>query len=264
MNLFKSTLAAGVLACIAAVPAKSHFQLIYTPEVNLEKPAEIPLLLVFSHPFANGHVMDMAKPEQFFVVNKEKKIDLLGKLVPVTFTGAENSAAAFETRFAVKGLGDYVFGLVPAPYLEKSEDKFIQQITKAFVNRGGAPSDWDKPMGLPTEIVPLNKPTAIVAGSTFSGRLLSKGKPVADAEIEIEYIAAEPDVAARTAGKSTVTPPPGGTLVAKTDANGIFTFGIAKAGFWGFAALGVGPAKKFQGKDLSQDAVIWIRANDLK
>ena len=264
MKLLKSTLAAGVFACIAAAPAESHFQLIYTPDVNLEKSAEIPLLLVFWHPFENGHVMDMGKPEQFFVVNKDKKTDLLGKLAPATFKGAENTAAAFETKFAAKGLGDYVFGLVPAPYLEKSEDKYIQQVTKAFVNHGGAPTDWDKPLGLPTEIVPLNKPTAIVVGSTFSGRVLSKGKPVADAEIEIEYIAAEPDLATRAAGKPTVTPPPGGTLVAKTDANGVFTFGIPKAGFWGFAALGVGPAKKFDGKPLSQDAVIWIRANDLK
>ncbi|KIZ47270.1 MULTISPECIES: DUF4198 domain-containing protein [Rhodopseudomonas] len=262
MKLFNSVLAAAVLAWVA--PAEAHFQLIYTPKVNLEKRTEIPLLLVFWHPFANGHAMDMGRPEQFFVINKHKKTDLLGTLAPVTFKGAENSAAAFETKFTPKGLGDYVFGLVPAPYLETSEDKYIQQITKSFVNLGGAPTDWDKPLGLPTEIVPLNKPTAIVAGSTFSGRVLSEGEPVADAEVEIEYIAAEPDLATRSAGKPSVTPPPGGTLIAKTDANGIFTFGIPKAGFWGFAALGVGPAKKFEGKDLSQDAVIWVRANDLK
>ncbi|MCG8332935.1 MAG: DUF4198 domain-containing protein, partial [Proteobacteria bacterium] len=35
-------------------------------------------------------------------------------------------------------------------------------------------------------------------------------------------------------------------------------------GDWGFAALGVGPDKTYKGKELSQDAVIWIRASDLK
>ena len=153
---------------------------------------------------------------------------------------------------------------MPAPYLEKSEDKYIQQITKSFVNVGGTPSGWDKPLGLATEIVPLNKPTSIMAGSTFTGRLLSEGKPVAGAEIEVEYMAAEPDMAARKAGKPKASPPPGGAVVAVTDANGMFTFGIPKPGFWGFAALGSGPAKQHDGKVLSQDAVLWVRANELK
>ena len=39
--------------------------------------------------------------------------------------------------------------------------------------------------------------------------------------------------------------------------------GIPKAGFWGFAALGSGPKKEYKGKELSQDAVIWIRADKL-
>jgi cobalt/nickel transport protein len=264
VNRFQSFLSTAALACLTALPAQAHFQMIYTPNVNLEKAGEIPLLLLFAHPFENGPVMDMAKPEQFFVVNKGKTTDLLGTLAPVTFKGAENSAAAFETKYAVKGLGDYVFALVPAPYWEATENHFIHQIAKAYVNQGGAPTDWNKPLGLPTEIVPLNKPTAIVAGSTFSGRVLSKGKPVADAEIEIEYVAAEPDLATHAAGTPTVKPPPGGTLVAHTDANGVFTFGIPKAGFWGFAAIGTGPVKELKGKEVEQDAVIWIRANDLK
>ncbi len=264
MTLLKSALAAGALACMAAAPAEAHFQLIYTPEVNLEKPADIPLLLVFWHPFENGHAMDMAKPEQFFLTYKGKKTDLLGTLKPVTFKGAENSAAAFETKVPVKSLGDYIFSLVPVPYFDKTEDHYIQQITKAYVNQGAAPTGWAEPVGLSTEIVPLNKPTAIVAGSTFSGQVLSEGKPVAGAEIEIEYISAEPDIATHAAGKPAVTPPPGGTLVVHADANGVFTFGIPKAGFWGFAAISSGPDKKFQNKELEQDAVIWVRANELK
>ena len=53
-------------------------------------------------------------------------------------------------------------------------------------------------------------------------------------------------------------------MVAVSDANGYFTFGIPKAGYWGFAALGTGPATEHDGKELSQDAVIWIRAWDLE
>ena len=54
------------------------------------------------------------------------------------------------------------------------------------------------------------------------------------------------------------------TMTIYADANGTFTFGIPKAGQWGFAALGVGEKTEFKGKELSQDAVIWVQAHDFK
>ena len=261
MRLFS---AIAVAAFLAAGSAQAHFQLLYTPEVNLEAPAEIGMKLIFWHPMENGHAMDMGTPEQFFYAFKDTKVDLLGGLKPVTFHAAHNDAKAFETKVSIKRNGDYVFALVPAPYYEKSEDIYIQQIAKTYLNKGGIPTGWEAPLGLKTEILPLNKPNNIIAGSTFSGVLLSEGKPVPGAEIEIEYIAAEPDMAKNAPGAVSASPLPGGAVVAITDERGVFTFGIPKAGFWGFAALGAGPDKTFQGKELSQDAVIWIRAYDFK
>ncbi|MCF1504697.1 DUF4198 domain-containing protein [Afifella sp. H1R] len=260
----KATLfALAASAAFLASPALAHFQLVYTPEVNLEKPGDLPLKMIFWHPMENGHAMDMGDPEEFFVVFKGERQDLAPTLEPITFHGAGNEAKAFEATVPVKRNGDYIFALVPAPYYEQSEDIYIQQLTKSFVNKGGIPTGWNEPIGLATEIVPLNKPTNIVAGSTFSGVLLSEGKPVPGAEIEIEYMAAEPDIDADRPGEPTASPMPGGALVAVTDADGEFTFGVPKAGFWGFAALGSGPVTEHEGKELSQDAVIWVRAYDL-
>ena len=174
MRGLKILAAAAALACLSAPPARAHFQMIYTPQANLEKPGDIAILLLFAHPFENGPVMDMGQPRQFFVVAKGKKTDLLDKLKPVTFKGAENSAAAFETTFPIRALGDYIFVLDPAPFWEPTEHHFIHQIAKAYVNMGEAPTVWAAPVGLPTEIVPLNKPTAIIAGSTFSGQVLTR------------------------------------------------------------------------------------------
>ena len=256
--------AAAVATVMAAAPAQAHFQLLYTPEVNIDKPADVPFKLVFWHPLENGHAMDMGQPEEFFYLHKGKKVDLTEALKPITFHGAHNESKAFEAAVSIKRNGDYIFALVPAPYYEAGEDIYIQQITKTYLNKGGVPTGWNEPQGLATEIVPLNKPTNVLAGSTFSGVLLSEGKPVEGAEIEIEYMAAEPDMAADKPGNVTASPVPGGAIVAVTDARGVFTFGIPKSGFWGFAALGSGPAKEFKGKELSQDAVIWIRAYDFK
>jgi len=263
LMLRKALIAAAPLV-LAAAPAMAHFQLAYTPEVNLDQPGAVPMKFYFWHPMENGHAMDMGTPSELAVYFKGEKIDLTDALSPVTFHAAHNEAQGYEAEIPVRRNGDYIVALTPAPYYEGSEDIYIQQITKSFLNKGGAPTGWNEPVGLPTEFVPFNKPTNVIAGSTFSAVLLSEGEPVPGAEIEIEYMAAEPDMEADASTEPTVEAMPGGALVAITDANGVFTFGIPKAGFWGFAALGSGPVTEYEGKELSQDAVIWIRAYDLQ
>ena len=252
----------GVSLC--GTSAQAHFQLVYTPNVNVTKPSDLPLKLIFWHPFENGSVMDMGEPEAFYFVHKGKKVDLLKTLKPIKFTGSENTASAYDATLPVKRNGDYIVILTPSPYYEESEDIYIQQITKSFVNKAGIPTGWQEPVGLAVEIVPMNRPANIMAGSTFSGRVLADGKPVPGAAVEIEYMAAEPDMVANRPQVSKASPMPGGTIVAIADDGGYFTIGIPKAGFWGLVALGAGPQKEYKGKPLSQDAVLWVKAYDVK
>jgi cobalt/nickel transport protein len=230
----------------------------------IERPGDVPVKLIFWHPMDNGHVMDMEPPQEFYMIHNGEKTDLIDTLHPVQFTGGENDGAAFKGSVPVKRSGDYVLVTVPTPYYEESEDIYIQQITKAFLNRNELPTDWMNPVGLPVEILPLNKPYNILAGSSFTGQVVAQGQPVAGAEIEIEYMAARPDMESAASTTPIVGPMPGGTIVAMSDANGYFTFGVPKAGYWGFAALGAGPVTEHEGKKLSQDAVIWIRAWDME
>ncbi|MCI5078632.1 DUF4198 domain-containing protein [Oricola sp.] len=264
MQLPKKMAASLAAVCLTASAAQAHFQLVYAETPQIEAAGDVPLKLIFWHPFENGHVMDMGTPLEFFAVHRGEKIDLMDTLKEATFTGAQNAAAAYDASVPVKRSGDYVLVLNPAPYYEESEDLYIQQVTKAYLNRNELPTDWMEPQGLETEILPLNRPTNIITGSTFTGRVLSNGEPVAGAEIEIEYMAAEPDMAANTPKEPVASPMPGGTVVAMSDDDGYFTFGIPKAGYWGFAALGTGPRTEYEGKELSQDAVIWIRAYDIE
>jgi cobalt/nickel transport protein len=255
-----------IIALALHVPAFAHFQMIYTPESALEKAEPIYLKLVFTHPFEAGHTMDMGAPEKFFMVRKGKKTDLLESLKPMTWKSLTNSGKAYETAYKLKGMGDNVFCLVPAPYLEKEEDCYIQQIAKMIVNTGGFPTDWDSEIGLAAEIVPLDKPYALWTGNVFRGIVKGGGKVVPFAEVEVEYMNHPPlmdknafsDEAAVKAPQDAFV-----TMTIKADANGEFVFGIPKAGWWGFCALGVGPDKDHNGKELSQDAVIWVQARDM-
>ncbi len=260
----RTLMLAGLASLGLSGAALAHFQLIYTPDTMIGAPGDVPLKLIFWHPFENGPVMDMARPLEFYAVNRGQRTDLTGTLKPARFRGAANEAASFDASVPVRRSGDYVLVVVPAPYLEASEDLYIQQITKAYLNRGTIPTDWAEPQGLPTEILPLVKPTNVLAGSTFTGRVLREGKPVSGIEIEVEYMAVEPDMATGTATAAGASPGPGGTVAVISDEVGYFTFGIPKAGYWGFAALGSGPQTEFEGKNLSQDAVIWIRAWDIE
>ncbi len=255
----------------SAVVASAHFQMIYTPEMAMDKGGNIPLKLVFTHPFEAGHTMDMGKPEQFFVVrtrgeNEPKQKDLLGMLKPITWSSLTNSGKAYETTYQARG-GDHAFCLVPEPYFEPEEGAYIKQNTKIIVNVGGEPGAWNEPVGLPTEIVPLAKPYDRWTGNVFQGQVLFNGKPVPNAEIEIEYMNHLPMLNSNSFAKEAAVQAPQASYVLQTifaDDNGIFTFGIPRAGWWGFAALGLDPDYTYKGKECSRDAVIWIQARDMK
>ncbi len=267
----------GLLAAmVMAAPAEAHFMMAYTPQKTLmEKAENLDLRIVFTHPAEAGHMMDMGGMNEFYAVYKKgeeapAKIDMKGYLKQITWKNPGSSAPAFSAmipRKEIRGMGDYVFVMVPGYYMEKEEDVYMQQITKLIVNVGGVPTIWNEPVGLPCEIVPMIKPYATWVGNTFQGQVLSGGKPVPGAEVEVEFLGHAPDLKSNSLAKKSSVNYPNGALVTQTiiaDANGVITFGLPKAGWWGFAALGVGPDTKYEGKDLSQDAVIWVQAFDIK
>ncbi|MFW5735174.1 MAG: DUF4198 domain-containing protein [Oceanidesulfovibrio sp.] len=264
------TIASLVLAALilgVAGASQAHFQMIYTPEAARTRGGELDLDLVFTHPFSGDPTMDMGPPEEFYMVHKGERTDLLETLAPIQWQGLSKAGAAYEATVTARSMGDYVFVLTPAPYLEAEEDAYIQQITKVIVNNAGLPTDWDAELGLPAEILPLDKPYALWTGNVFRGVVLSEGAPVPDAEIEVEYMN-HPPVPGRNAfqKEALVTAPQDAyvTMTIKADDDGRFAFGIPQAGWWGFAALGVGPRTAFQGKECSQDAVIWVHAVDMQ
>jgi len=265
---------AAALATLGCAAAQAHFQLLYTPQAALREAAPIPLALVFSHPFDNGFTMDMGKPEEFYVVHQRgesepRTTDLRQYLTPIQWSGVQSKAAAFlanPPRSLTRSLGDYTYVLRPAPYYEASEDKYIQQVTKTVVNIGGLPGEWDKALGLPVEIVPLNKPYANWVGGVFRAVVMAGGKPVPHAEVEIEYLNHEPQIEARRfdpAAKVTAPQDSYVTMSIRADGNGQVIIGLPRAGWWGICALNLDDDLKYQGKELSLDAVLWVHAADM-
>lgn len=265
-KLFLKASLAGALMTTASI-ADAHFQMAYTHDLLRDKGGVVELKMPFTHPAASGHVMAVEPPKAFYHVRKGKKTDLLDTVKASEWTSAENTGPSFEAEIKLKGLGDNVLIHEMSPYYEESEGIYIQQITKSIINVGSLPTDWDTDFGLKAEIVPLTKPYAIYEGGSFTGVVRSEGKPVPFAEIEVEYVNYLPDMKNNKFSDEANINVPAEAFVTMTifaDANGTFTFAMPKAGQWGFAALGVGSEKEYKGKELSQDAVIWVQAHEVK
>jgi len=238
-------------------PAKAHFLVLLPSEDVVDSPedSELTFDIQFTHPMEQGPVMPMESPVQFFVAQAGKRVDLLATLQPRRLQGQP----AFSIRYRLENPGDHVFAIEPAPYWEKLEKKWIIHYTKVVVNFMGDEGDWAKPVGLPVEIQPLTRPYGLWSGNCFRGIVLHNGQPVPYADVEVEYWNID----------KKVLPPNDAfvTQVIKTDGQGVFCYGIPRAGWWGFAALVEGPEKRpapdGQPADVELGGVIWVRTLDM-
>ncbi len=254
----KVALAFGLFAIVlgAAVSAHGHFQMVIPSKdiVSADDEKTIALEVVFGHPM-EGPTMDMAKPKQFGVMVRGKKQDLLDTLKPKKAKGC----TAFETTYKIKQPGDHVFYVEPAPYWEPAEGCMIVHYTKVVVNAMGLEEGWDEEVGLKAEIVPLVRPYGLWTGNLFRGIVKKDGKPAPFAEVEVEYLA----------GGEVKTPSgPFITQVVKADADGVFSYAMPKAGWWGFAALMEGdkPMRNPKGEEVPVEigALMWVRVVDME
>lgn len=249
-----------ILSAVAvlASPASAHFQILIpnTESVNSPQDKEVALDIEFTHPMEGGPAMEMGTPAQFGVLVRGEKQDLLPSLQERKM----DEKRAFSARYTVKAPGAHVFYLEPAPYWESGEKTMIIHYTKVVVDAFGSWSGWDAMAGFPVEIEPLTRPYGLWTGNVFQGIVRKDGHPVPFTHVEVEYY--NRDGAVEIPGDSFVT------QVLKTDANGVFTYAIPRAGWWGFAAL-VDNDQTMKGLDgeevdVELGALIWVHAVDMK
>ena len=270
-----TSLLLGALLGVASFPVLAHFLVVYTPSTALMRASDLSFHLVFTHAFHGGPTMAMDKPQRFYYARRAaageeiEEVDLSSYLEPVEWAGDSGSVGAWKAnvpRNVMRSLGDYQIVVEPTPYLEAAEDLYIQQFAKVIVNVGGLPGNWHETLGLPAEIHALNKTYANWTGSVFRGVVLGDGVPVPYTQVEVEYLNHDLDLTNNRFVEQARIDAPHPSLEAMvilTDANGQFSFALPKAGWWGFAALSVGPQTEYNGKRLSQDAILWVQATDL-
>jgi cobalt/nickel transport protein len=248
----------GTGLCSLANQAAAHFQVLLpsTDIVEEQDSRAVEFDLRFTHPMEQGPTMNMAKPRQFgALVSGKQRIDLLGRLKPRKVEGK----SAFTCTLQTSSPGDYVVYVEPEPYWEAAEQKMIVHYTKVVIDVLGAEKGWDALVGLPVEIEPLVRPYGLWTGNSFRGIVRYHGKPVPLARVEVEYF---------NEGRR-VKPPRDAflTQVIKTDANGVFSYTMPRAGWWGFAALIPGEKKMLNpaGKPVEVElgGLMWVKTVDM-
>jgi len=249
----KGVFAAGCvfILCSVFTPAFAHFGMII-PSDSMVMPADqrnVQLQISFSHPFESIG-MELVRPKVFAVIANGKLVALQDSLQTATIMDQRSWRADYN----IKRPGVYVFYMEPQPYWEPAEDCFIVHHTKTVVTAFGDDEGWDRELGFKTEIVPLTKPFGLYAGNVFQGIVKLDGKPMPYSAVEVEYYNRDRKVTAPTDYMVAQT--------IKTDGNGVFTYAVPSAGWWGFAALNTADYKlKHNGieKDVELGAVIWVK-----
>lgn len=247
--MFRSVLLCLCLVCCVSNLALAHFGMVIpsTSTVMDKKEAAITLTLSFSHPMEMVG-MPLVTPAAFKVYADGQTQDLLPNLKAATVMGHP----AWTAGHAIAKPGVYQYVMEPAPYWEPAEDCYIVHYTKAIVAAFGEEEGWEVPLGLKAEIVPLTRPFGNYRGNVFQGRVLLDGKPVPGAMVEVEYY-----------NEKGAYEAPNDHLIAQVvtaDDNGVFTYAVPWAGWWGFAALNTSDAKMDHGgapKDVELGAVLW-------
>ncbi len=265
-------------AMFLAAQVQAHTVVMHAPEMAVERATDMQMPLVFTHATDGGPTMPMEiesfslhTGRQFFM----EEIDLMDTLEPVQWLnrvnedGSEDRVDAFVAnipRDTIRSLGDHQFMLVTKPYYDPNDEIYIQQFVKMIYNVGGAQTNWHSSLGVDTEIHLFKTPYANWVGETVKGVVYSDGEPMPYSRLEIDYLNYQPDMEnLRFAEEPRIehSHPSYNYISIMTDKDGEFVFGIPHAGWWALSALGVGPEYNIDGTYLSQDAILWIYAEDV-
>jgi len=247
----------GTLLMLWAATASAHFQVLL-PSSDIVEPGDTTTLgfsILFTHPMENGPIMEMAGVKRFGVLHHQVTEDLTHTLQAVKHNGRTGFAASFR----ISRPGDHIFFLEPKPYFEPAEEKMIIHYTKVVVDGLGAEDGWDRPAGLPVEIIPLTRPYGLWTGNLFTGRVVHHGTPVPHALVEVEYLNRDGLMAIPKGAYS--------TQVIRADEDGVFSYAMPRGGWWGFAALVDGdeplPSPEGREVDVELGGLIWVFTRDM-
>ncbi len=261
-KMFICLVSAGLLFA-AALEAPAHYNIMLPADYSTwsaSKGDTVSFRFIWGHGYE--HIwFDATKPDELFALSPDgKKTDLLPALKPTkvrALDGKEYLAYNFDLELAERG--DYLIAMKAALIWDEEEEIFLQDYSKSILHvqeKGG----WDRKIGHKLELVPLTRPYGLQAGGVIQALVLYNGTPLAGCEVEFEKLQPKPPKEDAIPGEEFIT------FEAKTDPDGIVTFGLHEEGW--FAITAVRESREevtHQGHtgDLVERATLWINVAPL-
>lgn len=255
---------------IAAGPARAEarFGLIMPDSSVVVQPDKKDLTLTLSllDPYL-GKAIPLEPLQTFSALRyKGDTIDRSEHLSVLEETPAYGSTG-WTTRIALPHDGVYHFIMQTKATWLPEQEEFVQHVAKVQVPVRATPEDmqdgWDKPAGLPFEIVPQSRPFGLCVGMLFTGQVLLDGKPVPGALMEATRL--NPEL---KEGRRIPATPYHAVQMFKANEQGVFSFVCPTPGWWAFATSVTGdPLQSPDGKGLmplETKTVFWVYMDTCK
>jgi cobalt/nickel transport protein len=250
---------AGITICPFFLPAaEGHFGILVPAPAAVRKGEPVTLRYWNGHPF-ECQMLDTEAPEKAQVILPDGKtrVDLEPKPVQVD-DGQGGKVTAQSMNFTPTERGDHRVVLTTPLRFDEHAGGFVQDELQVLV-RVQVTHGWDSPIGQMLEILPLARPYGLRPGFAFKAQALVKGKPLANAEVEIERLNPSPP-------KDIPDDDALVTQVVKTDMNGYFTCTLDEPGWWGVMVSAHDGSKEKDGKSwpIVRRGILWVRVQEVR
>jgi len=213
--------------------AEAHFQVLWPTSGNGygQRGRPITWHYFWGHPYEKI-IFDTQRPK-VYIVRPDGQRDPVE--IRETETKDEETGLrrrTFQIVYTPTSLGDSYLCLEAPPYFIPEEGLFWKDYVKQCLHVR-AERGWERPVGMEMEIVPLTRPYGMEEGAVFKGQVLYQGKPLANAEVEIEkfngFYVKEDALPLDPYGQENL---PLITKVSRTDLNGYLTYTLDEPGWW--------------------------------
>jgi cobalt/nickel transport protein len=212
-----------------------------------------------------GHPYEMvifdAKKPNFYVARPDGKTDSVeASQVQMKDEETGKMRTAYRMRYKPTALGDSYLCLEAPLYVVEEEEVFLKDYVKQCIHVM-AEEGWDRPVGMEIEIIPVTRPYGMEEGFVFKGQALFKGKPLADAWVEIEkfngFHVNHENLPTDQYGNENVSMI---TRVSKTDLNGYVVYTLDEPGWWMVSVSHADGEINHEGRDfpLVKRGGLWI------
>jgi len=251
MRRLESLLIAGLFGLVPAV-CYGHFHSVFVEPRSAAKGQAVTVTYWVGHPYE--HILtDAPKPEALFVVDANgKKTDLAGRVEQTKLRGQEaRQFMAWKATFVPQVRGDYCVVAVSSTDVHEGagHKHFVKAILHCRVQKG-----WDRPVGLPVELVPLTRPYGLQPNVAFRVQVLKDGKRVPGAMLEVERYNPAP------VPEESLPPDEQITRVVKADGQGVAVMTLFEPGWWAISAEI--EAAEGSGAKVVRHATLWVYVDE--